>query len=111
MGSYNTSCTGISILNGTMEAANGNVSSYTSSSAGAGTVNNTGNSSTKLAFTVQFAGSNRRYPVTANPAGTGFSGNANDNGIMDSEDPWTATATPEPDSEDDYGSDDDSDGD
>jgi hypothetical protein len=80
-----------------MEAANGNVSSYTSNTAGAGTVNNTGNSSTNLAFTVHFAGSNRRYPVVASAAGTGYSGSANSSGIEGGEDPWTATVTPEPD--------------
>ena len=100
MGNYSTSCSGKSILNGSMVAASGNVSSYSSNSDGAGTVNNTGNSSTNLSFTVSFPNSsnpNRQYPITASPTSNGYSGSADSNGIEAGEDPWTATEIPMPD--------------
>lgn len=92
MGNFTTSCAASGgILNGSMVAANGDVSSYTSTSAGAGTVNNTGNSSTNLSFTVEFARSSRKYPITASPNSNGYGGGANASGIGGGEDPWTAT--------------------
>ena len=94
MGNFTSSCTANGgILNGSMVAADGNVSSYTSNTAGAGTVNNTGNSSSNLSFTVEFAGSSRKYPITANPNGNGYQGSANSGGPEAGQDPWTATAS------------------
>ena len=112
MGTYNTSCTGKTILNGSMVAASGNVSSYSSTSAGTGTVNNTGNSSSNLSFTVSFPNSsnpNRQYPITASPNSSGYSGSAGGDGIEGGEDPWTATDVPIPDDEEEGDGDDDDD--
>lgn len=92
MASYTTN-SGFDDLDGTMEATNNNVDSYTSTSKGAGTVTNLGGSG--LNFNVRFTGVNRPYHVTANAnaAGNGFSGNADNNGPEEGEESWTATAS------------------
>jgi hypothetical protein len=92
MASYTTN-SGFDDLDGTMEVTNNNVDSYTSTSKGAGEVTNLGG--TGLNFNVRFTGVTRTYHVTAtaNAAGTGFSGNADNNGPELGEESWSATAS------------------
>ena len=91
MANYITS-SGFSDLNGTMVAANDNVSSYTSTTLGAGSVQNTGGSG--LDFNVSFATRPTRvYHINSNISGNGFSGSANNNGPEADQQTWEATAT------------------
>jgi hypothetical protein len=91
MANYITS-SGFSDLNGSMVATNNNVDSYYSNNLGNGSVRNTGGSG--LAFTVSFGATPPRvYHINANPGGNGFNGSANNNGPMESEETWSATAS------------------
>jgi hypothetical protein len=91
MANYITS-SGFPDLNGTMVAAGDTVSSYTSTSLGAGNVQNTGGNG--LDFNVGFSTSPPRvYHINSNANGTGFTGSANNNGPAADQEPWSATAT------------------
>ena len=91
MATYNTT-SGFSDLVGSMVVTNNNVDSYTSNTQGAGTVQNLGG--TGLNFNVRFASVNRTYNITATANGSnGYSGNANNNGPMEAEETWSATAS------------------
>jgi hypothetical protein len=100
MGNYITSCSANGgILNGSMvlDDSTGNVTSYTSSNNGVGTVTNRNPNSTNLNFSVQFNPNPRQYPVVATPNGTGgWRGNGGANPEEAAAEPWTATAV-EPD--------------
>ena len=90
--SYSTT-SGFTDLVGTCEISGDDVTSYTSDTRGAGTVTNLGGSN--LNFRVSFAGVTRPYVITAtaNGAGNGFSGRANNNSPEEAEETWAATAT------------------
>ena len=91
MANYNTT-SGFSDLNGTMVAANDNVTSYNSNNLGPGSVRNTGG--TGLDFNVSFATRPPRvYHINSNISGNGFSGSANNNGPEADQQTWEATAT------------------
>ena len=92
MANYTTS-SGFDDLNGSMVADGDNVSSYTSTTQGEGTVTNLGG--TGLRFQVRFSAVPRPYTINASatPSGDGFSGNANNNGPENDEESWTATAS------------------
>ncbi len=92
MSSYSTT-SGFSDLVGTVEITGDDVTSYTSDTKGAGTFTNLGGSN--LNFRVSFTGVTRQYVIvaSANSAGNGFSGNANDNGPEETEETWAATAS------------------
>jgi hypothetical protein len=90
--SYSTT-SGFSDLVGTCEISDDDVTSYTSDTKGSGTVTNLGGAN--LNFRVSFAGVARQYVITAtaNGAGNGFSGKANNGGPEESEETWAATAS------------------
>ena len=92
MANYTTT-SGFSDLNGSMAATNDNVDSYYSNNLGAGTVRNTGGSG--LDFSVSFSTTPPRvYHINASANGAnGFSGSANNNGPMEADDTWSATAS------------------
>jgi hypothetical protein len=87
---YSTT-SGFADLNGSCEISNDDVISYTSDIRGAGTVSPQGGPN--LHFKVSFAGVARPYVITANYAGGGFSGRANNGGPEEGEESWAATAT------------------
>ena len=88
-----TTTSGFPDLDGSCEISGDNVTSYYSDTRGTGTVRNLGG--TGLRFIVSFSGVPRPYVInaTANGAGNGFDGNANDNGPEEGEEEWAATAT------------------
>jgi len=90
MGNYNTS-SGFSDLNGSMVTDGDDVTSYTSTTRGAGTVNNVGGSG--LHFNVSFSGVPQRYNINASANDNGYNGKANNNGPAEAEEVWTATAS------------------
>ncbi|HEX6125031.1 MAG TPA: hypothetical protein VFZ23_06610 [Pyrinomonadaceae bacterium] len=92
MANYSTA-SGFTDLVGSMVVTNNNVDSYTSDTLGTGTVQNLGG--TGLRFNVTFTAVNRRYNInaTANAGGTGYSGNANNNGPEADQETWSATAS------------------
>jgi hypothetical protein len=100
MGLYITSCTANGgVLNGSMslDESTGNVTSYTSSNSGGGSVTNRSPNSTNLNFTVQFGTNPRVYPIIATPNGSGgWHDNSVGNAPEADAEPWTATAV-EPD--------------
>lgn len=91
MASYSTT-SGFADLVGTCEITGDDCTSYTSNTLGAGTVTNLGSGS-NLNFRVSFEGVSRQYVIIADANGSGFSGNANDNGPQEGEESWAATAT------------------
>ncbi len=97
MANYTTSCTANGgILNGSMvlDTSTGDVTSYTSTSQGTGTVRNNNPNSTSLNFNVKFGTNPRVYPVVAAPDGNGGwrgTGGAPSPGAE--VETWTATAT------------------
>jgi hypothetical protein len=91
MASYSTT-SGFADLVGSCEITDDDCTSYTSDTKGAGTVTNLGSGS-NLNFRVSFVGVTRPYVIIANSDGSGFSGNANNNGPEEGEDSWAATAT------------------
>ena len=89
MATYTTS-SGFSDLVGSMVVTNGNVESYTNSAQATGTITPQGAPVTR--FTVRF-GSGRAYNINATANGTGYSGNANNNGPEADQESWSATAS------------------
>ena len=92
---YNTSCSGLPDLNGTMvmDSSSTNApTSYTSTAQGAGTITPLGGAN--LHFKVTFAGVTKNYKISANGngAGNGYDGTADNNDLEAGEDDWTATA-------------------
>ena len=92
---YNTSCSGLPDLNGTMvmDSSSTNApTSYTSTAQGAGTITPLGGSN--LHFKVTFVGVTKKYKISANGngAGDGYDGTADDNNVEAGEDDWKATA-------------------
>ena len=93
MANYTTS-SGFPDLNGSMSASNNNVDSYYSNNLGNATVRNTGGPG--LDFSVSFGSTPPRvYHINANAngGGNGFNGSANNNGPMEGENEWSATAS------------------
>lgn len=92
MATYNTT-SGFNDLTGSMVVTDNDVDSYTSNTQGDGTVQNLGGSG--LNFNVRFPSVNRTYHVTAtaNAAGNGYTGDANNNGPEAAEESWSATAS------------------
>jgi len=90
MANYTTN-SGFNDLDGSMVVSGSDVSSYTSTSRGAGTVTNLGG--TGLIFNVRFTGVPQTYHINASTNGTGYSGNANNGGATAVQETWTATAT------------------
>jgi hypothetical protein len=87
-----TTSSGFSDLNGTMVAANDDVTSYNSNTLGPGSVQNTGGSG--LDFNVSFATRPPRvYHINSNANGNGFTGSASNNGPEAGTNPWSATAS------------------
>ncbi|SRR6266496_3319859 len=92
---YNTSCSALPDLDGTMvmDGSSTNApSSYTSTAQGAGTITALGGSN--LHFKVTFVGVTKPYKINANSnaSGDGYDGKADDNDLEAGEDDWTATA-------------------
>ena len=105
---FNTSCTGISNLNGTCEISGSSCNSYNSTNLGAASkITNSGTGS-NLNFKVEFTlpsppnppNTKLKYKVTASPSGNNYDGSAEVDTGMEGDpidpvdpDPWVATAT------------------